>query len=385
MKLTIKNILGRSFDAYARNNKLPFHHHRAAWHLRHCRTATLGGHVQSCPEGHVERVWYNSCKHRNCPQCNQIQIERWLEFQKSRLLSCAHHHIIFTLPHDLNDLWRYNRPELMQGLFQSVRDTLMTLTGDPRYLGGTPGFMCALHTWGRSLSLHPHIHCLITDGGLDATGQWQRPKKSCFLPARVVMQLFRGKYLAHVRQLLARGELQLPPDQSTQRVVNLLNKLGRKKWNVHIRERYEHGEGVVKYLARYVRGGPLKNKQLQDAGESRLRFRYYAHDQGERRDLTLSHDAFLRRYLEHVPDKGKQVIRSYGLYAHRKTDTLNTARGALGQAPIKPPKPLQWQTYLVRLGRQAEVCCSVCGQTLRQTRTLPRWRDPPNRGLYCVQ
>jgi hypothetical protein len=377
MKTTIKDILQTSFHTYARHNMLPLHQHRAAWHLQHCRTATLGGHIQSCPEGHIERVWYNSCKHRFCPQCNQLQIERWLEGQKARLLSCAHHHIIFTLPHELNDLWRYNRPRLMQGLFQTVRDTLMSLTADPRYLGATPGFMCALHTWGRSQVLHPHIHCLITDGGLDDTGHWQQPKKSCFLPARVVMHLFRGKYLAYVRQLLDKGQLNLPPDQSVQRIHNLLNKLGRKKWNVHLRERYEHGEGVVKYLARYVRGGPLKNAQLQSVSATQVRYRYYAHDQGQHTHLTLSHEAFLRRYLQHVPDKGKQLVRHYGLYAHRKTDILNSARAQLGQAPIKPPEPLNWQTYLVRLDRHEQVCCPVCGQILQPTRTLPRWRAPP--------
>jgi hypothetical protein len=123
---------------------------------------------------------------------------------RERLIDCAHHHLIFTIPHELHDLWRYNRAGLMQALFASVADTLKTLCCDTRYLDSMPGFILALHTWGRSLQLHPHIHCLISDGGMK-NGEWRRPKGSCFLPARVVMALFRGKLLAALRAALEQG------------------------------------------------------------------------------------------------------------------------------------------------------------------------------------
>ncbi|MCI0408433.1 MAG: transposase zinc-binding domain-containing protein, partial [Acidobacteria bacterium] len=109
MECTVQAIFRAHFDEYAETHRLPPHQRQAAWSIIHCRTAALGGHIQACPEGHVERVWYNSCKHRSCPQCNQIQIERWLEFQQARLLACSHHHLIFTLPHQLNPLWSFNR------------------------------------------------------------------------------------------------------------------------------------------------------------------------------------------------------------------------------------------------------------------------------------
>lgn len=376
MKNAIQLLLQQHFAQYARHYRLPLHHHRAAYQLQHCRTATLGGHVQACPAGHIERVWYNSCKHRTCPQCNQIQIERWLEKQKARLLDYRHHHLIFTVSHELNPLWQYNRPKLTQLLFQAVRDTLMELTADMRYLGALPGFILALHTWGRSLSLHPHIHCLITDGGLDPQQQWQRPRKSCFLPARVVMALFRGKYLAAIRRLLNNNDLTLPANINQQGLHNLLNKLGRKKWNVNFRERYEHGEGVVKYLARYIRGGPLTNHQIQSIDTNQIHYRYYSHAQHQPTDLILTPEAFLKRYLEHVPDKGRQLVRSYGLYAHRKTDLLNQARALHGQPPVKAVSYIEWQHYVQTLG-YADAVCSVCGEPIRVTRYIPRRHDPP--------
>ncbi|MGH7372229.1 MAG: IS91 family transposase, partial [Candidatus Methylomirabilales bacterium] len=338
MEVSIQAIFREHFEAYAQSHRLPVHQRRAARALIACRTAALGGHVQACPEGHVERVWYNSCKHRVCPQCNQIQIERWLAFQQARLLSCAHHHLIFTLPHELNALWMGNTAVMTGLLFRAVRDTLMELTRDERYLGAEPGFLLTLHTWGRSLSLHPHIHCLITDGGLDGEGHWVKPKKSCFLPARVVMALFRGKFLSFLQRAEAGGALRLPLEWGQGDFQALLSKLYRTKYNVHLQERYPHGEGVVKYLARYVRGGALKNRQIQKLTEEGITYRFYAHGAGGKpTEMTVSPEEFFRRYLQHVPAHRRQVVRSFGLYAHTKTAALNRARAGQGQPPIERP------------------------------------------------
>jgi hypothetical protein len=188
------------------------------------------------------------------------------------------HHLIFTLPHDLNGLWVLNTAVMTGFLFRAVQETLLELTADRRYLGAEAGFLLALHTWGRSLSLHPHIHCLLTDGGLDEAGGWVKPKKSCFLPARVVMALFRGKFLAFPRYRHSRAglqkteekaELRLPSDWEGRDFQKRLSKLYRTKWNVHLQARYAHGEGVVKYLGRYVRGGALKNGQIQRVTDDR--------------------------------------------------------------------------------------------------------------------
>jgi len=384
MERTVQEVFRIGFAAYEAYHPLPASIRSAAWNFIHCRTAALGGHIQACPEGHVERVWYNSCKHRACPQCNQIQIERWLEFQQARLLDCAHHHIIFTLPHELNGLWVLNRTVMTQLFFQAVRDTLLELTEDARYLGAQPGLLCALHTWGRSLALHPHIHCLITDGGLDSEGHWQRPKKSCFLPARVVMALFRGKFLAAVRQALEAEQLRLP--ETAPRLLNLLNKLGRKQWNVHLRERYPHGEGVVKYLARYVRGGPLKNTQICQVTDTQVTYRYSAHEDhpegGKRRvtELTLTHAEFIRRYSQHIPEPRRQLIRRYGLYAHTQGERLTQARAQWGQPPLQRPAFLDWQSYYLQVtGHREATVCPVCGQPLQaQERVARRAHDPPS-------
>lgn len=382
MANTIQHIFRQSFPAFAAGRKLPPHFHKAARQFSRCRTAELGGHIQACPEGHVERVWYNSCRHRTCPQCNQIQVERWLERQRARLLDCPHHHLIFTLPHELNTLWAWNTGPLMQGLFLTVRDVLMELLADPKHLGAEPGFLLALHTWGRSLSLHPHIHCLITDGGL-AAEQWREPRGSCFLPARIVMAKFRGKFLWEVRRAIAQGTLRLPGGESVEHWQSLLNKLGRKKWNVHLRERYRHGDGVIQYLARYVRGGPLRNGQLVAVNEAQVTYRYCAHNSdGAKRAamMTLAPDAFIRRYLQHVPEPGRHILRGYGLYAHTKTPELDRARNLFHQPPFAPPARLTWQAYYQRRQPQAGAHrCTVCGAPLVRSRLLTPSKGPPAR------
>ena len=207
-------------------------------------------------------------------------------------------------------------------LLQAVRDTLCTLLADPKYLGAQPGILAALHTWSQTLVLHPHVHCLVTGGGLTPTGQWVAVRNGFLLPARVVMAVFRGKMLAAIRQAWARGTLALPASLRPQPFLNLLNRLGhptKTRWNVRIMERYRHGAGVVTYLARYLRGGPIKNGRLVAWDGARVTFTWRARheeDDGARpglRQMTLPVADFLQRWLLHVPMPQTRVVRSYGL------------------------------------------------------------------------
>ena len=279
----------------------------------------------------MSRLWYNSCRHRACPQCAYLQTERWLALQQARLLPCDHYHVIFTLPHDLNPLWLANVSAMTTLFFQVVRDTLGILLADPKYLGAQPGIIAALHTWSQTLLLHPHLHGLVTGGGLTPAGQWVAVRNGFLLPARVVMAVFRGKMVDAIRQTFARGELALPEAMRPQQLLNLLNRLGhptQTKWNVCIRERYRHGAGVVTYLARYLRGGPIKNARLVAWDGERVTFLYRVRstetDEGTPalQRMTLSVADFLQRWLQHVPVPQTRVVRSYGLYHPMHAEAL---------------------------------------------------------------
>jgi len=381
-RLTLQSIFQQHFGAYAAAHRLPLRFHKAAAALLACRTAALGGHVQACPVGHEQRVWYNSCKHRSCPQCAYLQVEQWLAVQQARLVACDHYHVVFTLPRELHGLWRVNRRTFADLLFRAARDTLFTLLQDPRYLGATPGVIAALHTWGRTLCLHPHIHCLVTGGGWTADGTWKRVRGGFLLPVRVVQTLFRGKLLATLRAGLTRGTLRLPDGQRPQAWVNELNRLGRVRWNVYLKERYPHGRGVVTYLGRYLKGGPIANRRLLAADETGVTFGYTDHRDGKRKAMTLSAGDFLGRVLEHVPPPGTHGVRAYGLYAASKRAILDRARDALGQAPTEPPPILTWQEAWI-VGETDPTRCTVCGRPLLGTVSVPRRRPPPPEVRYA--
>ena len=380
-RVTIQQMLQEGYAAFERSHLLPAYVRKAAWALLVCRTAVLGGHIQACPEGHVERVWDNSCRHRLCPQCAWLQVERWLAAQKARLLACDHYHMIFTLPAELRGLWLANVRVMTNLLFATVHETLVELLGDAKYLGACPGIIAALHTWSQTLVLHPHLHCLVTGGGLTATGHWRPVRHGFLLPVRVVMAVFRGKLLAALQQGLAQGQLQLPEGRSPQQLVNLLHKLGRTKWHVHIRERYAHGAGVLTYVARYLRGGPISNTRLVWCAHGEVTFRYRVNGEGAdhqpRGLMTLPIAAFIQRYLLHVPPPGTKVVRGYGLYAPTKRAALARCREQLGQGPVVRAAVLDWQTACSQRGEDHPERCPVCGCRLVCTGVIPRASGPP--------
>jgi Putative transposase/Transposase zinc-binding domain len=383
-QVTIQQILQRGYAGFEERHPLPAYVRKAVWALLACRTARLGGHLQACPEGHVERVWYNSCRHRLCPQCAWLQVERWLGRQRVRLLACDHYHVIFTMPDELRGLWLANVRAMTNLLFATVHETLDELLGDAKYLGACPGLLAALHTWSQTLVLHPHLHCLVTGGGLTDAGQWHPVRNGFLLPARVVMAVFRGKLLAAVDAAVQRGTLTLPDGMPLRHWAILRNKLGRQKWNVDIRERYAHGTGVLTYLARYLRGGPIANQRLVSCTPQAVTLRYRLN--GEHAGspgsglLTLSIAEFIRRYLLHVPEPGTKVVRCYGLYAPTKRVALALCRAQLGQGPVVQPPGLDWQTACQNWGDNHPERCPVCGCLLICLGVIPHSRVPPPRG-----
>lgn len=368
-KHTVQRILNQHLERFLKNHKIPLHQHKALRQLSACRTERLGGHAQYCENGHLAGIWYNSCKHRSCPQCRGKATEEWLINTQRVLLDCPHHHVIFTLPSELNSLWRFNRALMADMLFKAAQETLKTFAKDPRYLNAVPGMLSTLHTWGRSLPLHPHLHVLISHGGVDKQGQWVAPKKKVLFPQKPVMMVFRGKMLAMLKQALQQPGWVLPPDRQNHQVNSLFNKLGRKSWVVHFCERYDYASGVAKYLSRYVKSGPLKNQQITAVTEDSVSFRYTSHETRRKETLTLSVADFIQRLLQHVPIPGKPSVRYSGLYNSAARKKLNVARCALGQQAVSERQLLQWQDYLE--GKDGLPACKACGALIKRMEAIP--------------
>lgn len=392
-ELTVQSLLQQHYTDFAARNPVSPEMHHAAMMLQICRTAQMGGHCNSCPQGHYHEIAYNSCRHRCCPQCNWLPRQQWLDGWKTRLLPCPHHHCVFTLPHQLNPLWRYNKAEFSNLLFRSASEALRELLADDKYLGGRVGLLCALHTWKQTLEEHIHLHVLVTAGGLSEQGDWLQAKESCLLPRKVLMIKFRGKFKALLREAVEQGAIKLPPSLTAAGLESTLTKLTAISWNVKILERYDSGYGVASYLAGYLKGGPLGNWRLLKVEGGRVYFRYRLGTQeggdGKRQGvLSLPIDQFIGRLLEHVPPRRYQTIRGYGLYSSNQHSRIEQARAALGcrkQAGESPVETLSLQQRCQQAGMPDACRCPLCGATLVPHSPFPAGRAPPLEGISLAE
>jgi hypothetical protein len=315
----------------------------------------MGGDEWYCPNDDYSLTQYHSCRHRSCPRCHSATTHEWLERTLQRLLPTSHYHVVFTLPHELNVLWSYNREWFHTRLFQAVAETLRQLLADERFLGAEPGIVLALHTWGRTLSFHPHIHALVTAGGL-VDGKWRETRKDYLLPVKALKAKFRGKWIAWLNGAYDAGALTLPPDWTQGRFVRVMKGLSRREWNLRIQTQYRHGEGVAKYLSRYVKGGPLKDRRIVAATDRHIAFRYTDHRDEKPKTLALAPEPFVQRILSHVPVPGRHTVRYYGLYASKAAPKRHHACRCLGRIPPTPDQP----------PKSPPRTCTACGAELRR-------------------
>ena len=355
----ILQTIFRSYFSRLDNINLPLKDIKAAEAIMHCRTPEQGYNLLSCPAGHEDKLQTHSCKHRSCPICADKARHNWIESQKKRLLNCAHFHVVFTLPHEYLNLWQYNRKWFTKAFFKTSRDALIELLEDKKYLGVTPGMLMTLHTWGRQLNYHPHIHCLVTAGGITSKNDWKDLDSDYLLPVRVVKALFRGKLQSFIKAALLNKELHLPPKCKMLTMMNTHRDLFKKQWSVRIQDKYEHGKGVVLYLARYMKGGPINPKQIVSCN-NQISFYYKDHRDQKIKLLHLKLAEFMRRILWHVPEIGVHVVRHYGLYASKNQRKRNICReviGGLVESDVNASQTLK---------DTVNYCCNVCGKPLQR-------------------
>lgn len=315
MRETLQSIFREHFVRYAQTRTLHLRELRAASAIMNCYTAALGGRVLSCPTGDYTVASYNACRHRSCPKCAERPRQEWIQTELQRLLPCEHYHAVFTLPHDFIPLWAFNRERMNTLLFDCARQSLLELCADERHLGAKPGLLMALHSWGRTLSQHPHVHCLVSGGGMTAQGQWRRCRQHYLVPVKALAALFRGKLLHHIKHGIDAQRLRLPPHQDAQHWYACIKAQYRKHWNVELAAPYAHGRGVALYLARYVKGGPLPSDRQLDHDGQRVSMGYTDHRDQRRKTLRLDAQEFIARVLWHAPPARQHMVRHCGLYA----------------------------------------------------------------------
>lgn len=384
--LPVKGIVQRLFrdhyTAYRREHALSLHERNAAARIMTCRTPAQGYHVWTCPSGDYQREQPNSCKHRSCPLCGAAETERWVQAKEAQALPCAYHQIVFTLPHDLHPLWLYNRALFTNLFFRAAWAALQSFCGDSRWLGAEPGALAVFQSWGETLNTHVHLHILITAGGLTSEGQWRASSHGFLFPSRALAVVFRGRMRAELLHVLTAGPLNLPPSTDAAEWRQRLNRLGRQHWHVQIQPAYSHPRGLILYLARYLRRGPIAESRLHACQNGHLTITYKRPDEHRHNTFRLSVPEFLRRLLVHVPPKGLRVVRAYGLFHHRRRAQLAQARDQLlpantttGSDPTHANDCFAIETVL-RFGVRR---CPHCNAQLTVTFRSYPIRDGPKR------
>ncbi len=336
-------------------------------HLAACRTAALGGHVDACTGCGFTRISYNSCRDRHCPKCQAGKRAAWLEARLQRLLPIGYFHVVFTLPEQLQPLVLHNQRRLYQLLFQAASATPLTLSADRHRLGAQIGVTAILHTWGQQLRFHPHLHCVVTGGGLSPDGQrWVAGRRRYFLPVKVLGKLFRGKFLAALKTLYQQGQLTLTgsvaPLNDPQAFQQLLDALYGRKWVVYAKRPFGGPVQVFRYLGRYSHRVAIANSRLVSLDDKQVTFQWKDYANGQQTKLlTLSAEEFLRRFLLHVLPKGFVRIRHYGLLASTNVASkLARCRQLLGEAAQATPPVKTWMDRMLEWTGQDPMRCPQC-------------------------
>jgi len=367
--------------------------HKALRDLAVCRTAALGGHVEHCLDGGHDRIAYSSCRNRHCPKCQALSRAQWLDRQTRHLLPVDYFHVVFTLPAALADLALANPRVMYDALFQAAAQTLRAVAANPKRLGAQVGMLLVLHTWGQNLHHHPHVHAVVSGGGLscnaqgvvDASPRWVACRPGFFLPVRVLSRVFRSKYLARLRQAFDQGQLVFPgklaPLANAAAFARWLTPLWHQDWVVYAKRPFGGAEQVLKYLARYTHRVAISNQRLVSLADGRVTFRYkdYADDHRSK-TMTLSAEEFRRRFVQHVLPKGFVKVRHYGLLAPRDRDQrLTLCRRLLLPATIAVR--LSGGADAATLTPAREPSCPQCGGHRLIARELPKAVVPvPARG-----
>jgi hypothetical protein len=364
--LEVADIFRRHGEAYRAEHQLLPSQARAMQDIEACRTAYFGGHLKQCDHCDGRVYAYHSCRNRHCPKCHGDQTERWLAQQQTRLLPCSYFLVTFTLPAELRPLAFTHQKKVYGLMMRCAAAALQKLGLDPRYVGGRLGCLAVLHTWTRAMLYHPHVHILVTGGGLSLDGkEWLPAKHSTYLvPAEALAIIFLAKLCGALKKAGLLG--QVP------------RKVWQKKWVVHCKAA-GRGRQVLNYLGRYIHRVAISNSRLERIENGQVTFRYRDNRTQQLRRESVTGEEFIHRFLQHTLPRGCAKVRYYGIWSPTCRKQLQEARtllnastsiNAVDSAPNSPPTEQALKSETAR--------CPICGiGQLLIVEVLPRQRKVP--------
>jgi predicted Zn-ribbon and HTH transcriptional regulator len=353
--------------------------------IERCRTAALGGHVARCEKCAYTQISYNSCRNRHCPKCQAAAAKDWLAAREADLLSVPYYHVVFTLPAAIADIAYQNKAVIYDLLFRASAETLITIAADPKHLGARIGITSVLHSWGSTMTYHPHVHMIVPGGGISLDGErWVACRSGFFLPVRVLSRLFRRLLLERLRAAHLAGYLKFFGNHAAlvdpQAFATYLAPLRRAEWVVYAKRPFGGPQAVLAYLSRYTHRVAIANSRLVACDRANVTFRWkdYRAD-GRQKVMTLATGEFIRRFLIHVLPQGFHRIRHYGLFASA-TRAGNIARARrLLDVPAAQPEAGDTNCAEATAPKPLSQPCPCCGGRMIIIERFQRGASPRTR------
>ena len=330
---TVQKIFQEYGDDYITKHNLSREQWKVFNAIRKCKTSKLGYHIFTCSECGEEYFGKNSCRNRHCPMCQGYAREKWIDNENQYLLDCQYFHIITTVPHELNEIFMYNQKDCYNILFSSSSEAILELAKDPKWIGAKVGITSILHTWGQNLEFHPHVHSLVTGGGL-SNNKWIECKENYIFKAQVLSSLFKGKFLSKLKSLDLKFPKHLEYLSDSKKFNKFLEPLYKKSWVTYIEPPKGKPENVVEYVGRYAFRVAISNERIKKVDEDgNVTFEYKDYkDNGNIKQMTITSEEFIRRFLLHVLPNRFTKIRHYGLLSNRnKKNIVKFCRLLIGQ------------------------------------------------------
>ena len=356
-KYTIQDIFKLGINKYIEKHNLSKQEWKVVNAILKCGTKDLGYHICTCTECGEEYFGYNSCRNRHCPMCQSYAREKWINNELTYLLDCPYYHIVTTVPSELNELFMYNQEDMYNILFKATSESILELCEDIKWLGAKVGITSILHTWGQTMEFHPHIHSIVTGGGLK-NNKWIQTDKDYLIKVQVLSSLFRGKFLSMLKSL----DLNLPNNLSYLKDFKKLNKflepLYNKDWVTYIEPPKGSPENVIEYIGRYAFRVAISNERIKDVSNNNVTFEYKDYKNNSKlKEMTITIEEFIRRFLIHVLPDNFTKIKHYGLLTNRnKKNNIKLCRLLISK--------ILTNKFVSNISRRFhEFKCKKCGST----------------------
>ena len=369
LEYPVRSIFQDFYTSYAASHMVSDEQAKAAACIKNCKTGKLGYSLSICPDCGHYRIHACSCNNRDCPSCQAPLEKKWVMERNSELISgIAYYHVILTLPHELNGLFLENQKTMYNLLFRAASGSLLTLCADKKYMGAMPGIVSVLHTWGQKMNYHPHLHIMLSGGGLTPSGKFIETRhKGFIIPVKVLGKLFRGRFLAGLKHLHSSGGLRLTglaaALEDPVSWKRFLDHLYSMPWLPFVKETFNGNGNAVEYLARYAYRTAISNSRIEGFNGAGVSIRYtdYA-DHSQKKLLVIPGEEFIRRFMLHVLPKGFHRVRFSGYLANCcKTSNLRHI-GFLRRTPYEgnPMKGRPISQILALVYGTDICCCPVC-------------------------